>query len=486
MKCGFKKQLNQYTYIIMKRLTLFTALAFVIVTGGQAKVKLPSILADQMVLQQQEKVKLWGSSDRKGKLDITTSWNGQTYQTSISSDGKWEVLVETGKAGGPYRITFDDGDRTQLEDIYLGEVWLCSGQSNMEMPVKGFMGQPVEGSTETIANATPTVPIRMFTVGRTPSKTPQEDCSGNWTPNTPEAAANFSATAYFFGLQLHRSLHVPIGLINSSWGGSSIQAWMTPEALRPYPEISQKHLTDQTKVKHPHLSAAMLYNGMIHPIKEFAFKGVIWYQGESNRENPTQYEALFQDFVKDWRTQFKNDALPLYYVQIAPHAYEDKDATGTALLRQAQYNCETKIPHVGMAVTMDIGNETCIHPAQKKEVGNRLAYLALAQTYGIKGIPAQSPRYASHEIKGNKIILSFDRAPMGVTSFYKPLKCFEIAGKDGNYHPAKARIVNRNRVEVWSEDVQEPASVRYAFRNFAVGDLFGVNGLPVSSFTTEK
>lgn len=470
----------------MKRITLFIVLALTIVANGQAKVKLPSILADHMVLQQQGKVKLWGSSDRKGKLDITTSWNGQTYQAQISPDGKWEVLVETGKAGGPYQITFDDGDRTQLEDIYLGEVWLCSGQSNMEMPIKGFAGQPVIGSTEVTANATPNTPIRLFSVKRTPSKTPLDDCPGSWTLNTPEAVANFSATAYFFGLQLYRSLNVPIGLVNSSWGGSAIQAWMTPETLQPYSEISQKHLTDKAEVKNPHQSAAMLYNGMIHPIKKMTFKGVIWYQGESNRGNPTQYEALFQDFAKDWRTQFENEAQPLYYVQIAPYAYEDKDAVGTALLRQAQYNCETKIPNVGMAVTMDIGNETCIHPAQKEEVGNRLAYLALAQSYGIQGIPAQSPRYASHEVKGNKILLSFDRVLMGLTSFYKPLKCFEIAGKDGNYHPAKARIVNRNRVEVWSEDVQTPVSVRYAFRNFAVGDLFGVNGLPVSSFTTEK
>lgn len=470
----------------MKRIMLFAALAFAIVAGGQAKVKLPSILADHMVLQQQGKVKLWGTSDRKGKLDVTTSWNSQTYQVSISSDGKWEVLIETGKAGGPYQITFDDGDRTRLEDIYLGEVWLCSGQSNMEMPIKGFNGQPVEGSTEVIANATPDVPIRMFTVGRIPSKTPKEDCSGSWTRNTPEAVADFSATAYFFGLQLYRSLNVPIGLVNASWGGSSIEAWMTPEALKPYPEISLKHLTDQSEVKRPNITPVMLYNGMIHPIKDFTYKGVTWYQGEANRGKPTQYESLFQDFVKDWRILFKNDALPFYYAQIAPYAYENKDEVGSALLRQAQYNCETKISNVGMAVTMDIGNETCIHPAQKKEVGNRLAYLALTQSYGIKGIPAQSPRYASHEVKGNKIILSFDRAPMGLTSFYKPLKSFEIAGKDGNYHPAKARIVNRNRVEVWSEDVQEPTSVRYAFRNFAVGDLFGVNGLPLSSFTTEK
>lgn len=451
-----------------------------------AKVKLPSIISDNMVLQQQTRVKLWGTSSKKTDIKVSTSWNDKVYKTKSDSEGKWEIIIETAKAGGPYKIVINDGDTVELNDIFLGEVWLCSGQSNMEMPMKGFFGQPVEHSSEVIADATASTPIRLFTVKRNPSKVSLEDCPGEWMINVPENVANFSATAYFFGLQLQRSLNVPVGLVNSSWGGSAIQSWMDSEVLKQYLEISQNHLTDNSEVKNPHSVASMLYNGMINPIKKYTFKGVIWYQGESNRYDAVQYETLFQSFVKDWRIKLNNDKLPFYYVQIAPYNYGNKDAIVSALLREAQYNCEKKIDNVGMVVTMDIGNETCIHPSQKKEVGSRLAYMALSRTYNIKGIYAESPRYKSHEVKGNRIVISFERAPLGITSNYKPLQNFEIAGEDGIFYPADARIVNRKSVEVWNDGVKNPVSVRYAYKNYVEGTLFGVNGMPVSSFVTEN
>lgn len=450
-----------------------------------AKIDLPSIISNHMVLQQQSKVKLWGYTDKKGEIIVSTSWNSMEYKSRISSDGRWELILETDKAGGPYNIKFNDGDILELSDVYLGEVWLCSGQSNMEMPIKGFTGQPVDESTETVANARPDIPIRLFNVSRNPSKQPLEDCVGKWGLNSAENVSDFSATAYFFGLQLYKTLNIPIGLVNSSWGGSSIQAWMTSEALVQYPEISQKHLTDNSKVKKPHIVASMLYNGMINPIKDYSYKGVIWYQGEANRRNPSQYEALFKTFVENWRTQLDNEELPFYYVQIAPYCYEDKDAIGSALLRQAQFNSEKTVPNVGMVVTMDIGNETCIHPSQKKEVGERLAYLALSRNYGMKGLNGESPRYSSYEIRGNKIVLSFDRVSLGLTSKYKPLHCFEVAGEDGVFYPAEAKIVKGKFVEVWNDNVNKPVVARYGYRNYVEGSLFGVNGLPVSSFTTE-
>ncbi len=450
-----------------------------------AKVILPSIISDHMVLQRNSNVKLWGYSDSKEFIEVFTSWNSKVYKAQINSSGYWELTVETGDAGGPYNIKFNDGNIHKLSDIYLGEVWLCSGQSNMEMPIKGFSGQPVENSTETIVNARPDTPIRLFSVSKNPSKKALDDCQGKWNVNTPENVSDFSATAYFFGLQLYRTLNIPIGLVNSSWGGSKIQSWMTTETLKTYPEISLNHLRDDSKVDKPQWAASMLYNGMINPIKKFSFKGVIWYQGESNRDNPSQYESLFKTFVNDWRTQLNNVELPFYYVQIAPHCYENKDSIGTAKLREAQYNCEKNIPNVAMVVTLDIGNETCIHPSQKMEVGNRLAYLALSKTYNIKGIIGESPRYISHEIKGNRIILSFERAPLGLTSKYKPLRDFEIAGRDSVFYTAKARIVNRKLVEVYSENVKEPVIVRYGYKNYVEGSLWGTNGLPVSSFITE-
>lgn len=466
--------------------TINILLVLLATTMLNAKVKLPSIISDRMVLQQKTKVKLWGQTDKKGSIVVSTSWNSRKYKSRISEDGNWELTIETDDAGGPYNITFNDGDILKLNDIYLGEVWLCSGQSNMEMPVKGFTGQPVDRSTETIANARQDIPIRLFNVSKKSSKTPLEDCTGKWGVNSPENVSNFSATAYFFGIQLYKTLNIPIGLINASWGGSYIQSWMTSESLKQYPEISQKHLTDTSELQWPHLYASMLYNGMINPIKDYSYKGVIWYQGESNKNNPSQYESLFKTFINNWRTQFNNKDLPFYYVQIAPYCYENKDSVGSALLRQAQLNCEKAIPNVGMAVTMDIGNETCIHPSRKMEVGNRLAYLALSKTYRIKGIYGESPRYSSHEIKENKIILSFERAPLGITSNYKPLHDFEIAGKDGIFYPAEAKIVNRTQVEVWNNNVKTPTTVRYGYKNYVEGCLFGVNGLPVPSFITEK
>lgn len=466
---------------------IFIVTLFVCITSQNlnAKVKLPSIISNHMILQRESKVKLWGWSNKKGDVEITTSWNSSKCNARISSDGKWETVIETGTAGGPYTITLYDGDATVLEDIYLGEVWLCSGQSNMEMPIRGFMGQPVEKSTETVAAANPEISIRLFKIDRTPSKTPMENCPGSWKLNTPESVSEFSAVAYFFGTQLYKTLNIPIGLVCPSWGGSAIQSWMTSDILKQYPEISQEHLNDKSNVKNPHAVASMLYNGMISPIKNYKFKGVIWYQGESNRNNPTQYESLFQTFVNDWRAQLNDKDLPFYYVQIAPYCYDNKDAVGTALLRQAQYNCEDKISNVGMVITMDIGNETCIHPEKKMEVGNRLAYMALNKTYGIEGISCMSPRYHSHEVKDNKIIISFERAPLGITSFYKPLLNFEIAGDDNVYYPAQAVIVNRNKVQIWHDGVKSPKKFRYAYKNFANGDLFGVNGMPVSSFIVE-
>ena len=460
-------------------------LAFFVTVTSNAKINLPSIISEHMVLQQQTKVKLWGYTDQKGEIVVSTSWNAMKYKSRVSSDGSWEVIVDTGNAGGPYSITFNDGDILKLSDIYLGEVWLCSGQSNMEMPIKGFTGQPVDKSTETIANASPDTPIRLFNVKGKPSKVPLKDCPGTWGLNSAENVSNFSATAYFFGLQLYKTLNIPIGLVNSSWGGSSIQAWMTPEALKQYPEISLKHLMDESNVEKPHIVASMLYNGMINPIKKYSYKGVIWYQGESNRGNPSQYESLFKTFVEDWRTQLNNEELPFYYVQIAPYCYEDKDAIGSALLRQAQLNSEKTVSNVGMVVTMDIGNEKCIHPSQKKQVGDRLAYLALSRNYGMKGLNAESPRYSSYEIKGNKIIISFDRVPLGlITLNNKPVHCFEVAGEDGIFYPAKARIV-KGKVEVWNDDINKPVVARYGYRNYVEASIFGVNGLPVSSFITE-
>lgn len=369
----------------MKKILLINIIIFFTILHVNAKVKLPSILASHMVLQQNSVVKLWGWSDKSGEVKIKTSWSDEIYVSNISFGGKWKVDILTPSAGGPYNIMFDDGDKLFIDDVYLGEVWLCSGQSNMEMPVKGLYGQPVDGSVETIANANKNIPIRLFNVERCISKTLQEDCNGVWNVNSPENVANFSATAYFFGKQLYRTLNVPVGLVSSSWGGTNINCWMSSDALKKFPEISQEYLVSEDVSQKPH--PATLFNGMVYPIKDFTLKGVIWYQGEANRANPEEYKLLFQSFVKDWRRLFCNDTMPFYYVQIAPYMYfKNKSNIQAALLREVQMECESIINNVGMAVLMDSGDSSTIHPSKKDIVGKRLAYQALNNTYGISSI----------------------------------------------------------------------------------------------------
>lgn len=469
----------------MKKRLIYSLISCLISLTVFAKVELPSFIGSNMVLQQQSVVKLFGKSSSKSDVMISVSWLKEQVYVKTDSDGKWNVEINTLKAGGPYNIIFDDGDIVKLDNVYIGEVWLCSGQSNMEMTVKGFYAQPVINSNRTIADANSAVPIRMFTVKKSAKKNLQENVVGNWEENTAEAVSNFSATAYYFGEQLYKSLRVPIGLINTSWGGSIIEAWMPEETLKKYPEVSLKHLSDDKLVKYPHTVASMIYNAMMYPLKDIKIKGMIWYQGESNRFNYKLYEKLLPNFVDDLRLLFRDEDIPFYYVQIAPFGYNDKlDEHLGALQREVQFNCEKKIPNSGMVVLMDIGDEGCIHPAEKSLVGKRLAYWALSENYGRKGIFYRAPRFSSKEVKENKVILNFDYADRGMTSFGEELKCFEVAGKDSCFHKAKA-VIRGNKVEVWAEDISEPIAVRYGFYNYVKGDLYSVGGIPVSSFRTD-
>lgn len=452
------------------------------ISTTDAKVLLPSLIGDNMVLQQNSRIKLWGKTDTGKSLTIKLSWDNNKYKVKTDDKGNWELLVNTPSAGGPFVMTFDDGEKTTVNDVYMGEVWLCSGQSNMEMPMKGYLGQPVIGSTEIISTANPNIPIRMFTVKKKISKEPLDSVSGYWAKNNSSEVANFSATAYFFGLQLYKSLNVPIGLINTSWGGSKIEAWMPEDTLKHFADVSLKHLTNDVKIKTPQHYACLLHNGMLFPLKNFTIKGVIWYQGESNASKYKQYIGLQTSFVNYLRTLFNNKKLPFYYVQIAPH--RGSDANSVVLMRETQMMLERSIPYSGMAVLTDCGEKMCIHPAKKNIAGERLAYLALYNDYGYTGIPAYAPVYKAKRIVNNKVVLLFDRLGAGLTSFGKELVNFEIAGEDKKFYPAKA-VALKNKVEVSSDSVANPVAVRYAFKNFVEGDLFGVSGIPVSSFRTD-
>ncbi len=442
------------------------------------KVTLPGIFSSNMVLQQQSQAAIWGSSDKTVPITIVTSWNSKTYVVKPGKDKQWKTKIATPVAGGPYRITISDGEKTVLENVLIGEVWICSGQSNMEMPLRGN-SSPIFHSDEIIL-AADNPQLRLYTIDRATSLTPVTAYKNKWQESTSETARNYSALAFQYGRILQQKLKVPVGLILSSVGGTMIESWMSAESLQPFPQvIIPPNLDTFTS---PHKAPTTLFNGMIAPLADYCIKGFIWYQGESNRHEAVLYEKLFPAMVADWRKKWGMGDLPFYYVQIAPFGSTDSTRNGPRL-REAQLNAMQLIPNSGMASAMDVGMENDIHFMDKTKLAQRLVYWALGNTYGIKGIGYQAPMYHSMKIEGNKVVISFDNAPY-LTSYRKPLKLFEVAGADRHFYPATASI-NKNEVTVQSEVVKQPVAVRYAYKEWVVGELYNNDNLPASSFRTD-
>ena len=287
----------------MKKISILAVALACVFGAAQAKVTLPSVIGSNMVLQRNTDVNLWGTAEANKKVKITASWTKEKFSVKADKDGKWATTIPTVDAGGPYTLTFDDGEKTELTNILLGEVWVCSGQSNMEMPVGGYMYQPVDGAMEHIKEAYKYSDIRMFTVPRCTSQTPVEDCDTMWRESSPMTVRTFSAAAYFFGKQLQKMLKVPVGLITANWGGTRIEAWMSKEALDG---VQSRNVDFDKKYRGPN-SNNVLYNGMISPINKFTAKGFIWYQGCANRYNWFDYAALQTAMIKGWRKDWGND-----------------------------------------------------------------------------------------------------------------------------------------------------------------------------------
>ena len=475
----------------MRKVSLIILIAtfnLLFVQSIRAEVKLPAIVSSNMVLQRNTTIMVWGWANAKEKITINASWLNKQLNVEADKDGNWTVEVQTTKSKAPQtiKITSKESD-ILLENILFGEVWLCSGQSNMEQPVRGYIGQPTFGSAmATTKSANPN--LRLFTVDKVGSKTPLQNIEKytSWQQASPENVSNFSAVAYFFGQQLQEILDVPVGLIHSSWGASSVQAWISKDVMNVHQKVSLDEL-DITK-KTNRIPTA-LFNAMINPLTQYTIKGVLWYQGEANRMEPENYKKLFPAMVKDWRQRWGIGDFPFYYVQIAPYMYGNNNAFQTvknsAFIRETQLQCLDLIPNSGIAITMDIGDGYCIHPPKKKEVADRLLFNALNQTYGYKTVDFAAPIFDSKEIKDGGIVLKFKNAETGLYSYDK-LEGFEIAGEDKIFYPANAKIVNRKDVFAISDDVPNPVAVRYAWRNWVVGTLYDVNLLPASSFRTDK
>ena len=497
-------------------------LIILICSSSFADVRLPAIISDNMVLQQHSSAPIWGWADAGEKVTVKGSWQWLATSTKADKDGKWMLKLRTPKAGGPYTLTVKGKNNIQLNNILIGEVWVCSGQSNMEFTVGNTGGWRVgtKNYRQEIQNANyPN--IRFAIIPKISLPTVQDDCQTQWLECNPKDVNGLSAAAYFFGRRLHKDLNVPIGLISVSCGGTPAESWMKKEILEADPEytmILQREKDYQTYVdsvaktypadhakwqldaadaakegkpapteptipqRYNHITPSGLYNSMLHPLIPFRIKGAIWYQGESNIGRAYQYRKLFPEMIKNWRQDWGQGDFPFYYIQLAPYHCDMPNGPMAAELRQAQL-LSLSVPNTGMAVAMDIGDVNDIHPTNKQDVGERLALWALAKTYG-KEIVFSGPFYKSMKIEGDKIRLTFDYTADGLVAKGGELREFTIAGPDQNFVPAKA-VIDGKTVLVSSEQVKNPVAVRFAWRNAAQPNLFNTAGLPAPSFKTD-
>jgi sialate O-acetylesterase len=470
---------------------LLTGLVFALLgaAGLRADVALAPLFTDHAVLQQGKLVPVWGRADPEEHVTVT--FRGQTIGTNASPDGRWEVLLAalTPSADGAELVAAGPKNRVVRTDVVVGEVWLCSGQSNMEFTVddpKRPAFQLQNAKAEVAAANFPL--IRQFTVAHQVANAPVENAEGSWVACSPATVGQFTAVGYFFARELHRRLNVPVGLVASVWGGTPIEAWLSPWALAGDPAFAaaQTRWTKGSPVYLPRPSwePAGLFNGMINPLLPYALRGVLWYQGESNANRAAEYHPLFAAMITAWRAHLGQGDLPFYWVQLAnyqdPH---DPSGLSWAYLREGQAQT-LSLPATGMAVTIDLGDPKNIHPHDKQEVGRRLALIAKARTYGITG-DFSGPVFAEAERAGSAMHVHFRYADGGLTAADKPLQSFELAGADRKFHPATALIIG-DLVVVQSPAVLSPVAVRYAWSNNPEANLYNGAGLPAGPFRSDR
>ena len=466
-------------------LVVATALAF----GASAKVVLPKVLGSNMVLQQNADVNLWGKADADAKVTVKVSWDKAKIKTKADENGNWAVKVATPVGSfDKYTISISDGEEIVLENVMIGDVWITSGQSNMEMPIKGWDRQPTENAKEFIFSATKYADqIRMFTVPRDRSyNEDKEDCvGGEWFCAAPKSVAEMSAVAYLFAYNLVGKVDFPIGIITSNWGGTRIESWMPIKALEDV--LSKEQLEHKHKIHS--IKSSELYCAMIAPIRKYNARGFLWYQGCSNLGDIDHYDIMQARMVQQWREDWGDteNKMPFYFTMIAPHSYGNSRAIAYPLFVECQQRALANIPNCAMAATTDTGEEVNIHPAKKNEVGERMAAFALRDLYGQGGVDVVAPTYESYKVDGNSIIVTLKDVGPGLAPGYgKWVKGFEIAGADKVFHPANAYVHSYREVKVSSDKVKEPVAVRCAFRNFIPCDFMSVLGLPVVPFRTDN
>ncbi|MCQ4035121.1 sialate O-acetylesterase [Kaistella montana] len=440
-----------------------------------ANINLPAIFTDNMVLQRNAEVVIWGSASPKEEITLKADFLDKEYKTVAGNDATFKFIIPTGKEGGPYKISLKGYNEVVLNNVMLGEVWLLSGQSNMEMSASwGIKDGDMEVSKANHPN------IRFFSVPKLSSEFPQNNLYGNWQICTPETMKNFSAIGYFFAQKLQENLkNVPIGLIASAWGGSAAELWTPKEVFEANPLILDNYKKIKPSEYYPSQIAGA-YNAMIYPLNDFKMKGILWYQGETNTGNPDGYKDLLASMIASWR-KAKADNLPFYIIQIA--GYTGWSDT-TVRIKNAQRIVAQSTENSGLVVTSDLDKTDDIHPKNKKPVGIRMANLVLKNNYGFVNGLVESPAHKNVDFKENKTILQFDFAE-GLHFKNKSSELFEVAGNDGIFHKAKA-VLKGNQIILHTDAVAKPVEVRYAWSNVAIPDVYNKAELPLSSFTTEN
>ncbi|MBN2165988.1 MAG: hypothetical protein JW717_06910 [Marinilabiliaceae bacterium] len=442
-----------------------------------ATITLPAVFSDNMVLQQNADVAIWGWANAGETIKIVADWNSaDTIKVKVDNMAKWSTTLKTIAAGGSYSIQLIGSSQVKLKNVMLGEVWICSGQSNMEWSVnRGITNGEEHAAQANHPN------IRIFQIPKVGAIYPQQNCYAKWTTCTPETMRQTSAVGYFFAHELQQRLNVPVGIIVSAWGGTPAEVWIEKSRIENNHELNNAKyaLNYDWWPGEP----GVLYNSMIAPVVPFGIAGVIWYQGESNCSNHQVYGLLMKTLIENWRSIFKKD-FPFYFVQIAPYNYGN-DGT-SEYVREQQAWVEMNVPKTGMTVISDlVDNINDIHPKNKLDVGIRLANFALAKTYNKNVGTFQSPQYQSMQIEKNKIRLKFNHVPTGLKTTGKTPVHFLVAGNDGNFVPAKAKIEGKT-ILVYAKQVKNPIAVRFCFDDASVPDVFSNERLPLAPFRTDN
>ncbi len=496
-------------------------------SSAEAEIRMPALFSDGAVLQRNQPVKVWGWTDAGQSVSVNIA--GQTVSGKADAAGRWEVTLQP-LAVSPHSLRMvvrnGKGEQHVVTDVLVGEVWVCSGQSNMQWAVNSANDADLEKASANYPE------LRLITVPQVGTQEDQSDFDGQWEPATPETVGDFSAVGYFFGRQLHQTLDVPVGLIDNSWGGSAAEAWVKRSVLEADPKYKsyidqwvqiektfdyEKLMADYktkyaawvakrdaaAKAKQPfkdpqpraprnqltgNARPGNLYSGVLHPIIGYGIRGAIWYQGESNASRAWNYRDLFPLMIQHWRDEWKQGDFPFYWVQLADFRDEVSEPGDSdwAELREAQTQTQDRLKNTGEAVIIDIGEGRDIHPRDKQNVAKRLARLALANDYGYS-IPSRSPRFDSMKVDGNKAVVTLKHAETGLRAFdTAEVVGFAVAGADNKFVNAKAEIVGKNQVAVWADSVKAPVSVRYAWAVNPIANLYSVAGLPVTPFRSDN